>query len=331
MLDIQKQIWKVKILTKEVSPSVTRFTVEFLPKGFGYTLGNALRRLLLGYGYGGAITGLRWKWADHEYFVPEGIRESVLDIMLNLKKVRFKVDENTPRQQRVSHKVKGPGKVYAKDLKWPANIELVTPDVYLFEITDKVNAEFEVRVEKDYRYFSLDYLKKREEESEDSAIGSLLIDNDFRLVEYVKYEIEEVVEDFIGTSKDRLIIEVGAVSDKVDIKQVISFAAHQLVEYASVFVFDENYVDHTVVVEHSDVEEREVAKNVGETEVKVTPIEVLALSERTRNSLLKNGILYVEDLEQKTKSELLSMKGIGKKALDEIVDSLKTLDKGLKG
>ncbi len=90
--------------------------------------------------------------------------------MLNLKKVRFKVDENTPRQQWISHKTKGPGKVYAGDLKWPANIELVTPDVYLFEITDKVSTEFEVRVEKDYRYFSLDYLKKREEESEDSTI-----------------------------------------------------------------------------------------------------------------------------------------------------------------
>ena len=331
MLDIQKKIGKIKILKEKPSEKEQIFTVEFLPRGFGYTLGNALRRLILGYSYGGAITGLKWEWADHEYFVPEWVRESILDVMLNLKNIRFKVDENTARDQWVTHKIKGPKKVYAKDLKWPSDLELVTPDVYLFEITDNISVEFKVRVEKDYRYFSLDYLKKREESQQDVEIWTLLIDNDFRLVEYVKYDIEEVVDDFIGTSKDRLILQIGAISPDVDLEQVISFAAHQLMEYASVFVFEENYIDKSVLVEHDEVEDKSMPTDNSKSEVKVTPIEVLALSERTRNSLLKNEILYVEDLEGKTKSELLSMKGIGKKALDEIVDSLGALGKTLKG
>jgi len=158
-----------------------------------------------------------------------------------------------------------------------------------------------------------------------------LIDNDFRLVEYVRYEVEEVVDDFIGTSKDRLILEVGVVSPDVDPQQVLSFAAQQLIDYAKVFVFDENYIDKSVLVDHEDIQEKKLEGETQKAEVKVTPIEILSLSERTRNSLLKNGILYVEDLEQKTKSELLSMKGIGKKALDEIVESLKALGKSLKG
>ena len=158
-----------------------------------------------------------------------------------------------------------------------------------------------------------------------------MIDNDFRLVEYVRYEVEEVVDDFIGTSKDRLILEVGVVSPDVDPQQVLSFAAQQLIDYAKVFVFDENYIDKSVLVDHEDIQEKKLEGETQKAEVKVTPIEILSLSERTRNSLLKNGILYVEDLEQKTKSELLSMKGIGKKALDEIVESLKALGKSLKG
>jgi len=170
MLDIQKQIGKVKIAKEKPTPTSEVFTVEFLPRGFGYTLGNALRRLLLGYGYGGAITGLRRKGADHEYFVPEGVRESVLDVMLNLKKLRFKVDENTPRSQWVSHKIKGPKKVYAKDLKWPSDLELVTPDVYLFEITDNKTVEIQTRVEKDYRYLSLEFLKKRAQAEDEEEI-----------------------------------------------------------------------------------------------------------------------------------------------------------------
>jgi len=135
----------------------------------------------------------------------------------------------------------------------------------------------------------------------------LLIDNDFKLVDYVKYDVEEVIEDFTGSTKDLLIIEIKSGYHKVSPKEIVMFAAEVLASYAKLFIFDNVYIDKSVLIDIDELE-KEKASLHEEANIKIMPIDALPLSERTRNALIKNNILYVEDLEKKKKGELLLMK-----------------------
>lgn len=208
---------------------------------------------------------------------------------------------------------------------------MLSKDEYLFEITDpSVTLEIEFRVEKGYRYYSLDFLREREKK-EGGDVGTLLIDNDFKLVDAVSYTVEEVIDDFTGATKESLVLEIGMLYDGVSAKEIVMFAGEVLASYAKLFIFDKVYLDRSMFVEYDDIQEEEDTETVAESSLKTMPIDALPLSERTRNALIKNEILYVEDLEKKKKSELLSMKGVGKKAIDEIQASLQDIDKSLLG
>lgn len=270
----------------------------------------------------------------HEYDVISGVKENVINILLNLKKLRFKIDENTESIQWVSQKIKGIGKYTSSDLKFPTGVELLNPEEELFEITESSREiEMEIRIEKGYGYYSLDYLRQRDRSGEQASeeVGFLLVDNDFSLVDYVRYDVEEVIEDFSGSTKDALNIEIKVKYDKISPKEIIMFAGEVLTSYAKLFVFDNVYIDKSVLVEYDDLSEAEEALPEESGSVKTMPIDALPLSERTRNALIKNNILYVEDLEKKKKSELLVMKGVGRKAIDEITSSLTNIGKTLLG
>lgn len=331
MLDIQNFIWAPKIFVKENEENFTTFEVNYLPRGFGHTLGNALRRLILSYNLGAAITGVKIKGVPHEYYTIEGVKENVINLMLNLKNLRFKFDDSVEEVQWISQKIKWLGSYTAEALKLPAGISLLSKDEYLFEITDpSVTLEIEFRVEKGYRYYSLDFLREREKK-EGGDVGTLLIDNDFKLVDAVSYTVEEVIDDFTGATKESLVLEIGMLYDGVSAKEIVMFAGEVLASYAKLFIFDKVYLDRSMFVEYDDIQEEEDTETVAESSLKTMPIDALPLSERTRNALIKNEILYVEDLEKKKKSELLSMKGVGKKAIDEIQASLQDIDKSLLG
>lgn len=203
--------------------------------------------------------------------------------------------------------------------------------MHLLEISDP-STEFvvEFRLEKGYGYYSIEYLRSREEKSDDSDVNLLLLDNDFKAVEYVTYSVEEVIDDFSGGSKDELTIEVKTISKEIKAQELLSFAGEVVSSYAKLFIFDDAYVDKSLLVDYYDIVE-ENEKMAEDMNIKTIPIDALPLSERTRNALIKNEILYVEDLEKKRKSELLSMKGIGRKAVDEIIESLENMDKALAG
>ena len=308
-------------MATEIDDCTTKFELKNLPRGFGHTLGNAMRRIILAYNLGGAVTGLKIKWVPHEYFVIDGVKENVVNILLNFKKLRFTFDEKSEPIQWISQRFKGLGEYKAADLKLPSP---------LFEITDAaVEINMELRIEKWYGYYSLDYLRNRDKKSEWGDVNVLLIDNDFKLVDYVKYDVQEVIEDFNWSTKDTLVIEVKTQFGEVSPKQMLQFAGEVLASYAKLFVFDDLYIDKSVFVEMEDLNIESSATVVDETNIKTMPIDALPLSERTRNALIKNQILYVEDLEKKKKAELLLMKWVWKKAIDEINDSFKQLGKPL--
>ena len=253
---------------------------------------------------------MKIKGVPHEYDVITGVKENVISILLNFKKLRFKIDENAESLQRIAQRFKGIGRYTASDLKFPSGVQLLNGDEFLFEITDSsTEINLELRVEKGYGYYSLEYLRQRDKKEKDTEeVGLLLVDNDFSLVDYVRYDVEEVIEDFSGSTKDALNIEIKVKYDSISPKVIIMFAGEVLTSYAKLFVFDNVYIDKSVLVEYDDLSEAEEALPEESGSVKTMPIDALPLSERTRNALIKNNILYVEDLEKKKKSELLVMK-----------------------
>lgn len=175
-------------------------------------------------------------------------------------------------------------------------------------------------------------MRQREQKGEEgSEVNALLIDNDFSLVDYVKYDVQEVIEDFSGSTKDALTLDVKAKYSSIVPKEIVMFAGEVLASYAKLFVFEDVYIDKSVLVEYEDLSEEEETPHEELTNIKTMPIDALPLSERTRNALIKNEILYVEDLEKRKKSELLAMKGIGRKAIEEITSSLNNIGKVLVG
>ena len=333
MLNIQHFIGVPKISFSQLDDGATRFELKYVPRWFWHTLWNALRRIILAYNLWGAVTGLKIKGVPHEYDVITGVKENVISILLNFKKLRFKIDENAESLQRIAQRFKGIGRYTASDLKLPSGVQLLNGDEFLFEITDSsTEINLELRVEKGYGYYSLEYLRQRDKKEKDTEeVGLLLVDNDFSLVDYVRYDVEEVIEDFSGSTKDALNIEIKVKYDNISPKEIIMFAGEVLTSYAKLFVFDNVYIDKSVLVEYDDLSEAEEALPEESGSVKTMPIDALPLSERTRNALIKNNILYVEDLEKKKKSELLVMKWVGRKAIDEITSSLANIGKVLIG
>lgn len=319
-------------MANDIDASTTRFELKNLPRGFGHTLGNAMRRIILAYNLGGAITGIKIKGVPHEYYVIDGVKENVVNMLLNFKKLRFLFDEKVETLQWVSQRFKGIGTYTAEKLKLPTGIELLNPEEFLFEITDaSVEINIDLRIEKGYGYYSLEYLRARGKKEEGNEVNMMLVDNDFKLVDYVKYDVEEVIEDFTGSTKDTLTVEIKTGFAKVTPKQMLMFAGEVLASYAKLFIFEDIYIDRTVFVEYDDLPEEKVVGVADEVNMKTMPIDALPLSERTRNALIKNNILYVEDLERKKKAELLLMKGVGKKAIDEINQALGNIGKMLIG
>ncbi len=330
MLDIQRILWKPKIEYHKDQNGIEHFEVKYLPRWFGHSIWNAIRRVVLGYAMWWAVTALKIKGVSHEYTTIDGVKEHVIDIMLNFKKLRFKIDDSLDSINWIQQNFNKIGKVYAKDLNLPSGIEVLNPDVYLFEITDNnVNLLIDYRVEIGYGYYSIDFLRQREEEKESTDIWLLLIDNDFRLIEYIKYNVEELIEDFSGTMKDLLHIEIKPIADTISSKEILSYAATIISSYARLFIFEDAYVDKRFIVDYEDLEDKNEQQETAN--VKTVPIDALALSERTRNALVKNEILYIEDLEKLKKSDLLAMKGVWRKAVDEIISALASMGKSLAG
>ncbi len=332
MLDLQKIIWTPNISVENISKTIAKFTIKNLPRGFGHTFGNGLRRLILGYSYAWAITALKVKNAPHEYTVLEWVKESVLDMLMNFKALRFKIDSHIENITRVSQKFSWIGQVMSNALKLPSWIELITEDIYLFEITDpSAEIYMEYRIEKGYGYITIHQLRERERKAESTDTNLLLLDNTFSVVDYVNYSVEEVATDFAWGVKDTLILEVKTLSDIISPKDLLKFAGKILSDYATLFMFDDAFLDESLFVGYEELKNNEVIEvnNSGTVSVKKQPIEILGLSERTRNALLKNNIMFVEELELRKKNELINMRWVGRKAVDEIEDSLKIHGKKL--
>lgn len=292
----------------EASKTVATFTIEPMQAGYGNTLGNSLRRVLLSSIRGGAIVAFRIEGATHEFTTVKGVTEDVVDIMLNLKKVHVRVHGDQPVELRLEKK--GAGEVKASDIRTTADVEIVNPDQIICTIDDpKTSLTMDLVVEAGRGYRTI-------EDSSTARLHSdmIALDAVFSPVLRVRYKVDNTrVGQETNLDKLQLTIET---NDSVSPRDAFEEAAAILVN------------QYTALAGSTTVEAAPaLGKNDADDESELnTSIEDLNLSARTANALVNNDIRTVHDLVTLSEQDLRELKGFGSKALDEVKDKLAELE-----
>jgi DNA-directed RNA polymerase subunit alpha len=296
-----------------VGGSRSKFVVEPLEPGFGYTLGNTLRRTLLARIPGAAITTVQIEGVQHEFSTIPGVVEDVVDIILNLKQVVLRIDA-TESAQIMYLSAKGAGEVTAGNIKTPAGVEIVNPDLHIATLSASGRLEIELTAERGVGYRSAE----RNQASE--VIGIIPIDSIFSPVRKVTYQVEPTQ---VGqmTNFDRLVLDIET-DGSLEPSEAVSSAGKTLRELLGLFAD----IGEGVGLELGDVAIAEPASPDLEL-----PIEALDLSERPRNCLRRAQIESVGELVKKTADDLLSITNFGHKSLEEVVAKLDELGLSLAG
>ena len=287
--------------------SITRASVvlEPLERGFGHTLGNALRRILLSSMPGCAIVETEIDGVLHEYSTLEGVQEDVIEILLNLKGVAVKLNSNDEAEIALDRK--GPGVVTAGDFEIGHDIEIANPEHVIANLNENGHLKLRAQVGRGRGYEPADIRIADEEESR--IIGSLLLDASYSPVQRVSYKVDSArVEQ--RTDLDKLIIDLET-NGTIDPEEALRRAATILQQQVSVFVDLESENEPEAVVEEDEIDP-----------ILLRPVDDLELTVRSANCLKAENIYYIGDLIRRTEVELLKTPNLGKKSLTEIKDVL---------
>jgi DNA-directed RNA polymerase subunit alpha len=298
------------------NPTSATFVIEPLHPGYGMTLGNSLRRVLLSSIAGAAVSGFRVDGISHEFTTIKGVKEDVVAIMLNLKGIRFKVFSDEGQTLRLSKK--GKGIVKAKDLQLNADVEVVNPNQVILTIEDdKASVNMELMVETGRGYRALD------EQGSGRAISDMImLDTLFTPVMRVRYKVENTR---VGqmTDLDRLLITIdtdGSITPRDAFEEAAAILVNQYTALAG-----QTRVE-AMPSPRSENGEAELGSDGEEPAELMTSIEDLNLSARTTNALVNNDIHTIKDLLSLSEAELRDLKGFGNKALDEVKEKLAELE-----
>ena len=297
---------------ESLSDNRSKFIVEPLEPGFGYTLGNTMRRTLLSRIPGAAITSVRIDGVQHEFSTIEGVVEDVVDLILNLKQVVLRIDDSEVQTLYLS--AKGKGEVTAADIKAPAGVEVINGDLHLASMSASGKLEIELTAERGAGYRSADRNNKSD------TIGVIPIDSIFSPVRKVAYRVENTQ---VGqrTDLDKLILDVET-DASITPAEAISSSGSTLASLFELFAEMEEY-EGLVPDEMAPIEP------TGQEHLDL-PIEALDLSERPRNCLRRAQVQTVGELIEKTEEDLLNITNFGMKSLEEVVAKLDELGFGLK-
>ncbi len=285
-----------------------KFVVEPLEKGFGTTIGNSLRRVLLSSLEGAAVTSIRIEGITHEYTSIPGIVEDAIDIMLNLKGLTVKTEDKDPQHLRLE--VDRPGPVLASDLQLPAGVKVVNPDWLICTISEGGSISADITIETGKGYRTVDVLK---ENKGNIPIDLLPIDASFMPIKRVSYNVENTrVGDVI--EYDKLTLDIWS-NGSIDVSSALSQAANLLIEH---FMQIASITGQPAVLTSSHVVE-EVEE---EAEAPSISIEDLELSVRAYNCLKRASINSLAELLKKSEHDLLNIKNFGKKSSDEVIEKL---------
>ncbi len=295
-----------------VADNRSRFVVDPLEPGFGYTLGNTMRRTLLSRIPGSAITSVRIDGVQHEFSTIDGVVEDVVDFILNLKQVVLRIDAD--EQQTLYLSAKGSGTVTAADIKAPAGVEIINGDLHLATLSASGKLEVELTAERGVGYRSADRNKKSD------TIGVIPIDSIFSPVRKVAYRVESTQ---VGqrTDFDKLILDVetdGSITPSEGISSAGGTLRNLFELLAEMDSYDALILD-------------DLAPTTSDTHEHLDlPIEALDLSERPRNCLRRAQVQTVGELIEKTEEDLLNITNFGQKSLEEVVAKLDELGFSLK-
>jgi len=290
---------------RHLSETVARITLEPLERGFGYTLGNALRRVLLSSLMGAAVVEVTIEGVLHEYTPIEGVQEDVIDILLNLKGLAIRMHSRA--ETILNLRKKGPGIVLASDIETEHNVEIVNPNHLIAHLNEsgELNMTLKIMMGRGYQPVT----QRATYEEGETLIGALKLDASFSPVLQVSYIVESTrVEQ--RTDLDKLIIELQT-NGTIDPEQAIRQAATILQNQLSVIVDLQGGMEAELVREEPDIDP-----------ILLRPVDELELTVRSANCLKAESIYYIGDLVQKTEQELLKTPNLGKKSLAEIKDVL---------
>ena len=298
-----------EIQVDDVSPNLSKITLEPLERGFGHTLGNALRRILLSSMPGAAVTDVAIDGISHEYSTIEGVREDVIDILLNIKDMPVNVIEGNHAE--ITLDVTGPCDVTASSFEVPGTVELVNPDFHIATIVDKVNLKMTLTVRTGRGYEPADL-----RDNENRVVGALKVDASYSPVRRVSYTVDNARFEK-RTDLDKLVIELET-DGTLDPKLAIEHSATILQQQLSAFV------------DLDAIAEQEAKKDQNDFDpILLRSIEELELTVRSTNCLKAESIFLIGDLIHRSEFDLLKTPNLGKKSLNEIKDVLASKDLSL--
>lgn len=305
---------------KKGDSSHAQFVISPLPPGYGMTLGNAIRRVLLSSLPGAAVTSIRINGVQHEYTTIKGVHESVLDVGLNLKLLQLRKHNKEP--EVITLQAKGPMKVTAANLTVSSDIEVLNPDMEILNLEKGASIDMQITVEKGVGYAPASERNKRANEP-----GLVHIDASFSPVLKVRFDIEPAR---VGqrTDLDRLTLDVQT-NGSLGAEEAVQFASQLLSSYFVYFGSEKKPVELEFMADFSRASAQHVDE-VTHAQVKesYTPIEILNFSPRTLNALINAGVGSIEQLTKCTEATLSNFRGFGAKALDEVKATL--AERGLK-
>ena len=309
MIEIDKPNIEIVDLSTQGSRSVGKFVVEPLERGFGTTLGNSMRRVLLSSLPGYAITSVKIDGVLHEFSTIPHVKEDVTEIVLNLKNVILKIHDENPKTLYIE--ASGEGEITAGDIKHDADVEILNPELHIAYLDEGASVNMELTADNGRGYVPCD----RNKQLMELPIGTIAIDSIYTPVERVNMAVENTR---VGqqTDLDKLILDVET-DGTIPADEAASLAAKILNEHLNLFVdLSEEMGNAEIMVEKDDD---------GKEKVLEMTIEELDLSVRSFNCLKRAGINTVEDLIGKSEEDMMKVRNLGRKSLDEVVNKIASL------
>lgn len=311
------EIEKPRINIEELSSDETygRFVVEPLERGFGNTLGNSLRRILLSSLPGVAVTSIKIDGVVHEFSTIKGVKEDVTEIVLSVKSLIAKMNCDAPKILTID--AKGPCVVTAADIKCDSDIEILNKDLHIATLNEDANFHMEMTLDKGRGYIPAD---KNKSLMEENVLGVIPVDSIYTPVKKVNYTVENTRVGQI-TDYDKLCLEVFT-NGVLNAEDAVSLAAKILTEHLRLFVdLMENSDDVEILVEKSGNDKEKILE---------TTIEDMDLSVRSFNCLKRAGINNVEDLINRSEDDMMKVRNLGRKSYEEVLNKLASMGLRLK-
>ncbi|MCL1996054.1 MAG: DNA-directed RNA polymerase subunit alpha [Defluviitaleaceae bacterium] len=311
MSDFEKP--RIEIVESSRDDTYSRFIIEPLERGYGTTLGNSLRRILLSSLPGSAVTSIKVDGAIHEFSVLPGVKEDIIEIILNLKDLAIRNTSSDDEPKRAYIDVSGEGVVLGKDIKVDSDIEIMNPELHIATLSGGENSKLfiELTIKKGRGYASVD----KNKQAEGTTIGLIPIDSSFTPVRRVNFVVEDTR---VGqqTDFDKLTLEVWT-NGTISPEDAISAGSKILTDHFNLFVNLTENARRTEVLIQKDITKKEKLMEL--------TIEELELSVRSYNCLKRAGINRVEDLANKTEEDMMKVRNLGRKSLEEVLSKMTEL------